>query len=138
MENNQKEQTKEEISRKNRNFFVKAGATFLAIFIGILWLLNLSNVFQSSLKDIKNVPQEKTDFTQVRSDLDKIMTDVGVKFEKIKENQAEAQEAEVLLNKISDNASSSLLASSSLISSSSSPELSSSTIATTSIKILKK
>lgn len=132
------EKTKEEISRKNRNFFVSAGTIFLTVFIAGFWLFNLPYVFKSSLGEINEAPKEKTDLTQVRRDLDKIMTGVGEKFEKINQKKSESQEAVVLLNKIAEVASSSLEASSTLIIGSSSDLLIDQEIKpTTSVKILK-
>ena len=109
MENNQNK-TPEEIKKQNRRFYASAGTIFLAVIIGVLWLANLPHVFSSDLKIIdENTPKkEKADFSQVRTDLNKIMQGVGEKFEKMKDQKETVEDAEVLLDTINTNASSSL------------------------------
>ena len=109
MENNQNK-TPEEIKKQNRRFYASAGTIFLAVIIGVLWLANLPHVFSRDLKIIdENTPKkEKADFSQVRTDLNKIMQGVGEKFEKMKDQKETVEDAEVLLDTINTNASSSL------------------------------
>ncbi len=128
MEKNQP-QISEEIKKNNRRFLANAGVIFLGILIGSLWLINLFHLFQKDFQTINEQPKkEQVDFDQVRNDLNKVMTNVGEKFEKIKDQKAEIGEAEVLLEKINSSASSSLLTATSSTSSN----------VTTSVNILKK
>lgn len=110
MEDNQKKI--EEINKKNRIFFAKAGTIFLSVIIGILWLINF---FQFSIKSLNNsniagedLSKEKINFSQARKELSKILNNVGEQFEEIKDKKQQTDDAEMLLEKIKLNASSSL------------------------------
>lgn len=112
MENEQN--NNEEVKKKNQRFFASAGVIFCSVTIGVLWLINLPNLFSDGASLInEDAPkkEEVTDFSQVRNDLNKIMNDVGEEFEKIKDQknqQEKVNNAEDLLSKINANASSSL------------------------------
>ena len=112
MENEQN--NNEEVKKKNQRFFASAGVIFCSVTIGVLWLINLPNLFSDGTSLInEDAPkkEEVTDFSQVRNDLNKIMNDVGEEFEKIKDQknqQEKVNNAEDLLSKINANASSSL------------------------------
>ena len=112
MENEQN--NNEEVKKKNQRFFASAGVIFCSVTIGVLWLVNLPNLFSDGASLInEDAPkkEEVTDFSQVRNDLNKIMNDVGEEFEKIKDQknqQEKVNDAEDLLSKINANASSSL------------------------------
>ena len=112
MENEQN--NNEEVKKKNQRFFASAGVIFCSVTIGVLWLINLPNLFSDGTSLInEDAPkkEEVTDFSQVRNDLNKIMNDVGEEFEKIKDQknqQEKVNDAEDLLSKINANASSSL------------------------------
>ena len=112
MENEQN--NNKEVKKKNQRFFASAGVIFCSVTIGVLWLINLPNLFSDGTSLInEDAPkkEEVTDFSQVRNDLNKIMNDVGEEFEKIKDQknqQEKVNNAEDLLSKINANASSSL------------------------------
>lgn len=104
------ELAKKEAKWQDRGFLASAGAIFVAVSIGCLWLINLPHVVQNDLK--KNPGENQNaipvDLHQVRGDLDQVMQDVGSRFEKIREQDKKESEAEALLARISINASSSL------------------------------
>ncbi len=110
MENDQNKNF-EEIKKRNRRFYASAGVIFFSVIIGILWLVNLPHLFSNGTELInEDTPkkEEITNFSQVRNDLNKMMQNVEEKFEKIKNQQETVEDAEVLLDKINTNASSSL------------------------------
>lgn len=110
MENDQDKNFKE-IKKRNQRFYASAGVIFFSVIIGILWLVNLPHLFSNGTELInEDTPkkEEITNFSQVRNDLNKMMQNVEEKFEKIKNQQETVEDAEVLLDKINTNASSSL------------------------------
>ncbi len=109
------EKTLAEIKRKNRRFLANVGVISLSLVIVVFWCLNLPHMFQGSPVAESKPAEKATDFSQARSDLDRILQDTGKKFEDMKDQK----EAQNLADTMNQYASSSL-ASSSLTTSSAS------------------
>ena len=109
------EKTLAEIRRKNRRFLANVGVISLSLVIVVFWCLNLPHMFQGSPVAESKPAEKATDFSQARSDLDRILQDTGKKFEDMKDQK----EAQNLADTMNQYASSSL-ASSSLTTSSAS------------------